>query len=508
MKLVILLGVFFSLTAFAGTEHFSFAPESVVIKSMRSANGDFSSINIDGLENSKIVGAPDVPMKSFLLIGHPEDIRPELVIHSQTLSNVKPLPVQEQPCRCDTDRSLKFEYDAAAYENQKSYELTYIGSLRGVPVTRLDVPVAKYNSASNSVDVAVDMKISYNTEVFTTSTRETFTDYLIIAPERLAAGAADFVVWKKSQGYNVTVEKVLTPQLTLDGISKIVTDAYKNKGADFVIILGDENTVPMHKVSTSGGTTTTDMNYYTMDGATDTIPDMFYSRIAVTTPEAVKSTLAKAIEFDKQSYKNKAGLKKIIGIASDEGSNPSDDEYVKSIEDQFGTLGFTTDHYYQEDKKSNAENLNKSLSAGASWLVYLGHGSGSSWPSMNKTYNVKDIFNVKNRDSVKPIIIDVACQNGRLLPDYIGTAFSNVVKGEAYGAAAYYGGTVNISWHPPAIMARGIAIEHAAKNFRHLGEALLAGQMYLAANMNVKKQVEDNFKWYQLQGDPGMLIAY
>jgi hypothetical protein len=74
----------------------------------------------------------------------------------------------------------------------------------------------------------------------------------------------------------------------------------------------------------------------------------------------------------------------------------------------------------------------------------------------------------------------------------------------AFGAVAYYGGSVNISWHPPAIMARGIAFEQLDKKFHHLGEALLAGQMYLAANWNNQEQVIDNFEWYHLQGDPGL----
>ena len=69
------------------------------------------------------------------------------------------------------------------------------------------------------------------------------------------------------------------------------------------------------------------------------------------------------------------------------------------------------------------------------------------------------------------------------------------------------GGTVNISWHPPALMARGMAFEHAAKNFQHLGEAILAGQLYLTANWNNQSDVVDNYEWYSLQGDPSMNIA-
>jgi len=67
---------------------------------------------------------------------------------------------------------------------------------------------------------------------------------------------------------------------------------------------------------------------------------------------------------------------------------------------------------------------------------------------------------------------------------------------------------VNISWHPPAVMARGIAFEHLTKKFHHLGEALMAGQLYLAANWNNQTDIVDNLEWYHLQGDPGMNIEF
>jgi hypothetical protein len=109
---------------------------------------------------------------------------------------------------------------------------------------------------------------------------------------------------------------------------------------------------------------------------------------------------------------------------------------------------------------------------------------------------------------VKPIIIDVACQNGRLISGNLGSNFMKTDGANEFGAAAYYGGSVNISWHPPAIMARGIAFEQTAKKFHHLGEALLAGQLYLAANWTNQAEIIDNFEWYHLQGDPGMNIDF
>ena len=80
--------------------------------------------------------------------------------------------------------------------------------------------------------------------------------------------------------------------------------------------------------------------------------------------------------------------------------------------------------------------------------------------------------------------------------------------GSAFGAVAYYGGSVNVSWNPPAIMAQGIAFEHLTKKYNFLGQALLAGQLYLAGKWTKQEEVVDNFEWYHLQGDPGLNISF
>jgi hypothetical protein len=216
--------------------------------------------------------------------------------------------------------------------------------------------------------------------------------------------------------------------------------------------------------------------------------------------------LAKSIEYEQNL--TLPGRKKIIGIASNEGSNPSDRDYVTAVQESFlRKYAESATFLYQNDTQSTPAVLNQKFNDGAFWLTYLGHGSGTSWPSMKQTYSVNHIANMANGGSTKPVIIDVACMNGKLVTNYLGASLMKT-SGTAFGAAAYYGGTVNISWHPPAVMARGIALEHETKHFKHLGEALLAGQLYLAANWTSQPQVIDNFEWYHLQGDPGMSVEF
>ena len=127
---------------------------------------------------------------------------------------------------------------------------------------------------------------------------------------------------------------------------------------------------------------------------------------------------------------------------------------------------------------------------------------------MNPEYMSSSIKNIKPA-AVKPIIIDAACENGSFL--YTGTKlgerFMNSTNGGApTGAVAYYGGSVSISWDPPAIMSIGINKMIVQNKIIHLGEALLAGQMYLSKNHSNQAEVIENFRWYHLFGDPSMRI--
>lgn len=471
----------------------------------------FTQISVNGFETDKTIGAPELPVKSWLIKGTPEQIRVKVNTQDiQVIANTKPYPTQEQDCRCATDKVKTFAHNKEAYsKGLQQVSVTYLGAYRGTPISRVDVRLGSYDAEKNEVQLVAQAEVEINQAQFSMP-RGDLKDYLIVVPTVLSTGINDFVTWKRSRGYNVYVETVASPNNTTAAVQALVKKHYTENGIDFAILVGDEVTIPMFRVATSGSSQTpSDLKYFTMDGATDYIPDVFSSRIAATTADQVAAQLAKSIEFEQRSYADSSGLKRIIGIASNEGSKPSDDEYVKSIQEKFKDgLGTTATHLYQNDPNSKPATLNAALSSGAFWLTYLGHGSGSSWPSMNQQYSVSHIAQISNKTTVKPILIDVACQNGRLTSGYLGTTFMKTDSGSAFGTAAYYGGSVNISWHPPAVMARGIAFEHLAKKFNHLGEALLAGHFYLAANWNNQNDVVDNFEWYHLQGDPGMNIQF
>jgi hypothetical protein len=421
-----------------------------------------------------------------------------------------PYPVQEQDCRCATAKIKTFQYKENLYQYSNPVSVSYLGAFRGQPVSRVDVKLGSYNAQTHETSITTDAEVELNSSEFSLPRGADMKDYLIVTTPALAEGATDFINWKRSQGYNVSVETVSSPNNTTAAVQALIKSYYSDKGADFVMIIGDETTIPMFQVNTSGSAQTpSDLPDYTMDGAGDYVPDVYSSRIVATTASQVAAQLSKSIEYEQHAWGSNKGLNKFIGIASSEGSNPSDDQYVKAIEAKFVEVQKSEVlHLWQKDTaNSKPAVLNSNLNSGAAWMTYVGHGSGTSWPSMAQSYSTANVLQLSNKPAVKPIIIDVACQNGRLVSSNLGSTFMRG-DGTALGAVAYYGGSVNISWHPPAIMAQGIAFEHLSKHYSHLGEALLAGQLYLAGKWTKQEEVIDNMEWYHLQGDPGLNISF
>lgn len=473
--------------------------------------GTFKSLQIANLESSRQVGRAALPIKSWLVIGKPEQVSVKTRINSSVhFEGVQIAPTEPQDCRCDVAKKA-FTFNRGEYEKKiEPTNVEYLGAFRGQDISRVDVLLANYEPGSQKLDLHQEMEVEISADAFTLP-RVDYKDYLILVPSQLEPGIRDFVQYKKNQGYNVLVEILSTPQLALNLVSQLIRQHYTNDGTDFVMFIGDESAIPMYKVETTGSySTPSDLPYLTLDGAKDSVPDVFASRITASTASAVQQQLKKAIDFEQQNYASAVGLKKVIGIASNEGSKPSDKEYIISINKEFeGGLNAETTLIHQDDAlNSNPKVLNEKFNIGARWLTYIGHGSGMSWPSMATSYSTANIKQVSNEPSVKPIILDVACQNGRLIKGQLGTSFMEVGSETDFGASAYYGGTVNISWHPPAVMAQGIAHEQMSNNYKHLGEALLAGHLYLASKWNDLESVVDNLEWYHLQGDPGMRINF
>jgi hypothetical protein len=334
---------------------------------------------------------------------------------------------------------------------------------------------------------------------------------LILVADALESSVADFVQWKRRCGLNVTIRKMSEVGNTVAQIKAEIQTAYDNVATRpaYVVFVGDETTVVPDHRPTSSGNAASDYPYTLLSGeAGDVDPDILLGRIVGANASQIDIQTDKIIHYEKQPDAGGTWYKKCAGIASNEGSSPSDEEYITSITDTLlaNTYNFR-DHWFQRLGNATAANINAGLTDGRSWLTYIGHGSGTSWGSTNDTYNNSSIDGMNNGYKMT-ILVDVACENGSFddAAECFGEKWMRAGSvGAPRGAVGYYGGTVNISWDPPAIMARGIAIHHYLNPVYTWGGSCLAGQMYLKAQNGGGADTIDNFEWYILFGDPSLM---
>ena len=268
--------IFAGTTTLAKTETISINTKSISVQSVGGfgtfSKNLFSKISVPGFQSTQEIGKASLPVKSWILSGRPENITVNVQVQKrEVLQNVIPIPTQEQPCRCATNKKMNFAYDQTAYAPnrsgvlEKEYTLVYLGAYKGQPITQLNVKLAYFDAATREVTLNTGVTVTHNTNEFSLQ-NEDLKNYLIITPEHLVAGLDDFVIWKKSQGYNVVVEKLSSPNTTTNAVRALV-QAYYNRGqADFVMIIGDDKAVPMFKVKTSGDSKTpSDLKYFLME---------------------------------------------------------------------------------------------------------------------------------------------------------------------------------------------------------------------------------------------------
>ena len=478
-----------------------------------STHPKFKVLSEKNISFSQSVGESRLPFKSVVVAGTPDEIEvtvdPKRSLEVSILSS----PAQPEDCRCETNKQKPWVPLKIDHKNSL-YEVEFLGKFRGQALSRVTFYAAKTNLKNQTTtfypELEAQIRSSQSLSTLYSNKQYSEYDYLIVTPEALLSGLSDFVQYKMDHGLKV---KVITLEEVGTSVSTI-TDFFKNEYQvaqyKYALIVGTDTLFPNHKVDTSGSSKTpSDYPYFLMDDQ-DMIPDVQYGRIVASTSQEVERQTKKWINYQNHGSISSQYLK-MIGIASNEGESPSDDEYVTGIEkDLSKAFGTVSTHFYQSDATSRPSFINEAFNNGTGYLVYLGHGSGTSWASTGSYYTTSHIPQMNNANVLQPVIIDVACQNGILKKGFLGETFMNAVNndGNAIGAAMYYGGSVNISWHPPAIMARGMVKQVIAQKLTTVGDALLSGHLYLMENYTDIESVRDNFEWYHLFGDPSSSVYF
>lgn len=503
----------------------------------------FSSVSVEGLTPMVNEGNPEL-FTSGTLVAVPQGFEPELQILQQEQREVNGVVVRpaQKKFRCETGHR-GFEFNSQLYQSERTFpsqvaSLEEVGYLQNVRLVRVALNpmqmdmrnrslrvttqlVARVNfrQVANSAPVKLSPALYQVVRNVTANGRNLGTEILLSrAPEKMIAIVADslkaevepYFAWKRSKGIAVEVytftEAGGSKEKVKEHIQKLY-DAAEVKPT-YLFFVGNKTSMPVFMESTGSGSAASDYRYALLSG-TDAIPDALYGRILADDATDVAHQVKRMIQYEKSPEKNGTWYPVAHTLASNEGSGPSDKEYGEQVAAALKAGTYTKIHAgVQGQVESEPETIVGKVNEGLSWISYFGHGSGTSWGSTTGSFSNSNVAQLKNVDKL-PIIIDVACLNAAWtnIAKPFGKAWvTHSVDGKEAGAAAFYGGSVAISWHPPAVMSVGISKYHFEKPVFTLGGSTLAGQLYLIEKMGSGSSSIDNVKWYNLFGDPAALI--
>ncbi|MGZ3659113.1 MAG: C25 family cysteine peptidase [Bdellovibrionota bacterium] len=481
----------------------------------KTSKGRYAALKVDKLPLTSEVGLPALPFQAVTVDAALSDIRVAADLGMGVSVNVgRVLPAQPEPCRCAVPVTPVFSDKVDNFAAAPSgFVLQSLGDFRGQPVSRVLLYPHKYDPKTGTLLLYPNahFEISYRASPKALKTADSIYDYLVITPRDLMGGLNSWVDWKRSSQnirFNVVAyEDIGSPNT--DALKTWIHNEYGRAQFKYALIVGGKSRIPQQTVETSTDKATpSDLPYFTMGGADDVIPDVLAGRVVADNADVLQRILKKWMDYER-SGGGEAGWHRDIGIASNQGSGPSDAEYIGAIQDKLKTvLGTDPVYLFQGNPDSTADNFNAQMAQGAMWVTYIGHGSGIEWPSFGTSYTIPNVQAMRNAGAVKPVWIDVACLNGTLEPAAAGASLTASAdpSGAPIGVTAYLGGTVLVSWHPPAIFARGVAFKMSEMVQPILGEAIQAGQRYLTENSSNLLDIASNQRWYHLQGDPSMRL--
>jgi hypothetical protein len=501
---------------------------------------DGYQVSSKGLSPLGRIGAPDVGVTGILLAA-PPGMEPKIEVLDLEESWLESTPVA--PCqaktRCDPPESkTALIKKANIYRSERLFPkqaavLQELGSVQSVRFYRIALQPIQFLPRSSTLKVTTAMKIMVRfdgtSEPFEIgpSVRSLLSNALngsemhrlakpLLSPETLIVVSADslktavepYVQWKQQKGLRVEHYSASEAGRTKEGIQAFIQSRYQQlaRKPSFLLLVGNKATLPGFRERTGQGFAASDYPYTLLEGD-DFLPDILQGRLLADSQEEAETQVARWIAYEKNPvgswYSN------ATTIASSEGRNPSDEGYAAQVADALLRYTYrSVDRLFQRSSTATALNVVSALESGRSWVAYFGHGSGYDWSSMNDDFNVVQIAQLKNTHRL-PFVVDIACQNGSWMDvdrSFGKTWVSASSSGSPAGAIAYLGGSVNISWHEPATMSVGIAKYHFERRAQSLGASVLAGQLYLTEQMGIAPNTIDNFKWFNLFGDPSLTL--
>ena len=335
--------------------------------------------------------------------------------------------------------------------------------------TKLEIEV--YENGQDTRNILTDkIKKHTNTPGMTQIFKKTFINYsvskytpieegtpgrmLIICYDNFTSTVQPLVDWKKQKGIDVDLVPLSTIGSTASDIKSYVQNYFDNHSDfSYLILVGDAPQIPTS--STGAGDSDNDYGYL---AGNDHRIDIFVGRLSAENTQEVQTEVERTIYYERDIYTNATWLNYGLGIASDGGTNgqgddgESDAQHMDNIKTDLLNYGYDNVYSVYQGTGATATDISNHINSGLGIINYVGHGSDTSWYSVDPNqYTNDDVNNLTNSYKL-PFIWTVACVVGNFVSN---TCFAETWiratdgSGHPIGAVANIGSTINQSWASP-----------------------------------------------------------
>ncbi len=301
--------------------------------------------------------------------------------------------------------------------------------------------------------------LNYNKQRYTPV--EEAGEMLVICHDEWVDAMKPFVDWKNATGRKTVMVKKSEAGTDAATIKAYVKNYYETNGLTYLLLVGDAEQIPSHRVEGSYDGDGDSDNTYGYLAGDDHYLEIFVGRFSSETQADVENQVKKIIDYENGATLTEGWLNETLGIASNQGAGSGDDgeadyQHMRNIKTDLLGYNYTKFFELYDGSQSGDDAIGDPTPAmveevvnnGVGFINYVGHGNITVWGTSG--FSNKDVNKLKNIGKL-PYVFSVACLNG----NFVGkTCFSEAWmrandNGKPTGAVAFVGSTVNQHWQPP-----------------------------------------------------------
>ena len=273
--------------------------------------------------------------------------------------------------------------------------------------------------------------------------------YLIVVADPLVDAVKPFAEWKRSLGFKVLVASTTTTGKTCKRIKAYVKTQYekwRDPSLDYVLLVGDIDTVPAHIETTVQGKPATDLLYSTFEGD-DYFPDLGLGRFPARTAQEARCMIAKTIEYEKGEFATSDWIGRAAFMTSSSFYQHCERaaEYCLKYTAAAGYTGTFPKagqpggaRLYAETHKASTPELKSVFEKGCGIMAYQRHAVESGW--RGPKFDRSSLRGLGGMDA-RPFVVSISCLSGR--HDWERDCFGEVWMKMKGGPVAFFGASRN-----------------------------------------------------------------